>query len=251
MSSDTKIVIIKALEGIVVDLLDQKDDDLIASILTKDYGLLKVYVKGAKKTKNKSFYIFKVLNIIEFDLSSLNPKGISSYKSGANIKVFNYTNLTLEQSNLVAMIIELLVKINQVYEHDDDYYRLIKETIGLLNQDYQHQTLAILNNVLLKTLGILGVGLHLDTCLACNDEHQQRVVAFDIDQAGFICQKHCQKDHRLITDKKLLEYLFYLNHDNYEMLASYHVYHKVINQLLNKYLIENTGVYLNSLKYIF
>lgn len=241
---------IKGIEGIVIDLLDQKDNDIIASILTAEYGFIKVYVKGAKKIKNKSFYIFKAFNIIEFDLNNFNEDGISSYKSGMNIKVFDYTNLTLEQSGLVSTMIELIVKINQVYEPNSAYYHFIKTTITLINKDNKRKTLPILNSVILKTLAILGVPLKLNKCLACDDK-PNKVVAFDIDLAGFICQEHYQADHQSITDKKILEYLFYLNKNDYDKLETYSTYDKVVNQLLNKYLIENTGVYLNSLKYIF
>lgn len=241
---------IKGIEGLVIDLLDQKDYDIIASILTKDYGFIKVYVKGAKKVKNKSFYVFKELNLIEFDLNSFNPDGISSYKSGTIINVFDYTKLSLAQSGLVATIMELIMKISQTYEKNDAYYDSIKATIKLITPDNKAQTLALLNNVLLKTLAILGVPLQLKHCLECGNR-QNRVVAFDIDLAGFICQEHYQADHQSINDKSILTYLFYLNKDNYDKLLDYEAYHQVVNQLLNKYLIENTGVYLNSLKYIF
>ncbi|MEG0569772.1 MAG: recombination protein O N-terminal domain-containing protein, partial [Erysipelotrichales bacterium] len=86
-------MITKDIKGIVFNILNYKDNDLIVDVFTYDYGFIQLYVKGAAKIKNKSFYIFKLFNEISFDVAKLDINGLSTYRSGSIIKVFDYTKL--------------------------------------------------------------------------------------------------------------------------------------------------------------
>ncbi|MEG0686981.1 MAG: DNA repair protein RecO, partial [Erysipelotrichales bacterium] len=194
-------MITKDIKGIVFNILNYKDNDLIVDVFTYDYGFIQLYVKGAQKIKSKSFYIFKLFNEISFDIAKMDLNGLSTYRSGSIIKVFDYTKLDYTQINCSMLISELLVKIKELKDFNiKRYYKDLQLVLSLM---LENKTLFHINYFLNKTLIILGSGLVLDECQVCGSKKE--IVGFSPILSGFVCSNDSQDD--MLCDKDLLLYL--------------------------------------------
>lgn len=242
------MTITKDLHGIIFNIFNYKENDLIADVFTKEYGAIQLYVKGAQKTTSKSFFIFKQFNIITFDVSKLNLKELSMYKSGEVKEVFDYTKLNYEQMNTTMLISELLVKIKHLNDYDyQNYYQELLIIISDLKTN-RKPVQFILNYFLYISLKVLGSGLVLDSCYQCSKQHN--IIAYDIINNGFICLACFEGNSKYLKDQTILNYLYKL--PKYEEIDDNAlIYDKAIFELLIDCLKENTGVYLIASNYIY
>ena len=241
------MIITKDLEGIVFNIFNYKENDLIVDVLCKQYGFMQLYVRGAQKTTAKSFYVFRLFNKITFDVSKLNLVELSTYKSGFVNQVFDYTKLDYEQMNSVMFIEELLIKI----KHQQDisyqaYYQELELVIDKIRTN--ENSYFVINYFLYKTLGILGCAPILNCCSNCAKTSQ--IVAYDISKSGFVCQNCYDATTKNISEVKVLEYLYELN-DKKEITNNQKIYDKIIFRLLIDILNDNAGIYLVATKYIY
>ena len=89
-------MITKDIDAIVFNIFNYKENDTMVDVYTKEYGFMQLYVRGGQKTTSKSFFIFKIFNIISIDLSKVNLNELSMYRSGSITKVFDYTSLNYD-----------------------------------------------------------------------------------------------------------------------------------------------------------
>jgi len=246
-------MIINQLNGIVFNILDYKDNDVIASILCKEYGFLQVQVKGAKKQTSKSYYIMHQFNRISFDLSKLNHDGLSVYKSGSNIHVLDFTKLSYQGSTALMYISELLYKIKEMKEFDQAFFydKVVLIIDGIQNNK---EVCYLINAFIVEVLSINGIVLQLDQCGTCHARND--IIGFDYLNYGFIC-KDCYvkleeiEEEKIIRNKEVLQCLYGLSHWESETSVFPDAINKQVFKLLNNYLQDNLGIYLQSGKYLY
>lgn len=239
-------MIIKDLNGIVFNLFNYKENDLIVDVFTKEYGFMQLYIRGGQKTTSKSFFVFSKFNIIKFDLSKYNNNGLSIYKSGSVLKAYDFINLSFEQINLMMLFEELLEKIKHEKIVSDIYFEtLISIIYNSKNNNISH--LFLINYLLVQTLKNLGCELTLDKCFHC--ESKTKIKVFDYEVNGFVCE-NCLENSQLNTfEKDYLIYFFNLNtYNNYDIIES--KIEKEIFKYLSSILFDNAGIYLVSQKFI-
>ena len=239
-------MIIKDLKGVVFNVFNYKESDLIVDVFSQSFGFLQLYVRGGQKTTSKSFFVFNKFNIINFDLSKYNENGLSTYKSGHVIKSFDFINLSYEKINVMMYLEELLEKIKHGKIFSQTYYDSIVNIIDNLKNS-ECSSLYSLNYLLVKTLNVLGCQIMLEGCFYCNNEYNIKV--FDYDVNGFVCS-NCYKES--INNTFLKEELIYLyNLNTYQKcdIINYSIEKKIFNYL-SSLLLDNAGIYLVSQKYL-
>lgn len=238
----------KNLDVIVIRTMPYKENDLLVDVFSKDYGYLNIHARGANKQSSKSFYLLKPFNILTIDLLKMDLKGISSFKSGSIIKTFDYLSLDFTQMNFVSLIQEIIVKSNSAIIDYNRYYNTLFEIINLLNKKELMYINDLINIFLNETLKQLGVNPCLDSCVACHKT--SNIVTYDINDDGFKCKDCIDENHNNISNNSFLRYLYYLNLKDYQNASKFKDAQYYTYKLLIKYLTENAGMYLNSLKYI-
>ncbi|MDH6602891.1 DNA repair protein RecO (recombination protein O) [Bacilli bacterium PM5-9] len=241
------MIITKDLKGIVFNIFNYKENDLIVDVLSYQYGFMQLYVRGGQKTTSKSFFIFKIFNFITFDVSKLNLEELSIYKSGSVDRIFDYTCLNYEQMNLVMFMSELLIKI----KHQKDinykkYYEFLEEIIVDISK--KKNSYFLTNYFIYNTLELIGCAPNLESCYNCAKTNN--IVAFDLKNSGFICKECFDNNSKYLMDKDILNYLYKLSNGN-EITNNKKSYDKYVFDLLTDLLYENAGVYLTSVKYIY
>lgn len=241
-------MITKDIDAIVFNIFDYKENDLIVDVFTREYGFMQLYVRGAQKTTSKSFFIFKVFNIISIDLSKINLDELSIYRSGSVLKVFDYTALNYGQMNAVMLLSETLLKIKNIKDYNINlYYNELETIITRLVSDKEVDALFLVNYFFLKTLDILGCSIILDCCGHCTKS--SNIVVFDLDEKCFICKDCYNGDLNAIVNPDVLNYLYNLGRGHTTKSSNLSL-NKVVFELLYDILLENAGIYLVSHDYI-
>lgn len=239
-------MIIKDLNGIVFNIFNYKENDLIVDVFTKEYGFMQLYIRGGQKTTSKSFFVFSKFNIINFDLSKYNPQGLSLYKSGSVVKAYDFINLSFEKINAMMLFEELLEKIKVQKIVSDHYYSVLLYIIeNSKNDKVTH--LLLINYLLVQTLNQLGCDFSLDECFYCHNKTKIKV--FDYEVNGFVCE-NCLEYSSVYTNKKdELLYFYNLNRlENYGIIE-FENEKEIFNYLIS-IIFDNAGIYLISQKYI-
>ncbi|MDR3215371.1 MAG: DNA repair protein RecO [Bacilli bacterium] len=233
----------KGINGIIINIVEYKDNDLIVTFLTRELGFIQTIVKGAQKKGNKSFYLISLFNELTFDVVNYQKNELSIFKSGDIINACDYTTLSLDNLNMMMLISEILYKMrNSDIVDNKDFFKLVKYVMRII-VDNNNDSWYYLNYLLLVVLNKLGVSLVLDRCIICSK--QEKIVAFSNHELGFICQD-CLNEFNddLNTDQQLLSYLYNLN--KHLLVRKDEINNKLVFRMLINYLHEKTGILLNS-----
>lgn len=239
--------ITKSIEGLVFHTIDYQENDLIAYVLTQEYGFMQIYVKGGQKATSKSFYIIKPMNLISFDVSKLDVDHLSTYKSGSNINLIDYTSFNYLQSSAFMLLIELLYKIRDMNHFDKvNFYCIIK--IIYQNLSKNNNVLYNINILLYLILQINGLNPQLDQCIHCGASSQ--IKYYDIQNHGYVCL-NCKPSEFNYSDKEMLNYLFHIKEFDFEYQFNNDQIQKQVFEMFNNDLSENLGLIIKASNYIY
>ncbi|MDR1782256.1 MAG: DNA repair protein RecO [Bacilli bacterium] len=234
--------IIKDVRGIIINILDYKDNDVIVSFISKEYGFIQCVVRGAKKATNKNYYLIKLFNELDFDMMNYQKNELAIFKSGTIINSCDYTKLNYDNINMLMLISECLYKIrNTDVNLSFRFYEVIKLIINHLENS--NNNWFFLNYFLLIILKVLGLELVLDKCIYCGS--QTKIKAFSRYELGFVCNDCLNiNDDELIYNKEYLEYLYNLNkHREIDITKNIE---KQVFRMLSETLYDRSGILLNS-----
>lgn len=230
--------------GFILNEIPYGETSKIINIYTKEKGLIGVMCKGAKSmksrlrafTQNFTYGVFnlqykkdKLSNLISVDI--INPL--------KNIK----NDLTL--MSFITYISDLtyqVIKQNDQNIFDDFINAVLKIEEGL-------DPLIITNILELKYLPLQGIHLNLDSCVKCGNKTE--IVTIDGSYGGYIC-KNCYQNE-VIVDKKVIKLIRMYMYVNIQSITSINVedkYKEVINEFINAYYENFSGIYVYSKKFL-
>ena len=236
-------IVHKDVTGIIINILEYQENDLIVSFLTKEYGFVQCVVKGANKSSNKSFYLIKLFNELRFDMLNYRPQELAVFKSGTIINSCDYTSLKYTNLNMLMLVSESLYKIrNAEVRIDQDFYKVIALVLKQLQLN-ESANWFYLNYFLLVILKLLGLELVLDRCIYCGS--QSNIKSFSNYELGFVCTNcvHLLEDESN-SDKEYLNYLYNLN--KHQLIKVSPDIEKEVLRLLTVTLYDRSGILLNS-----
>ena len=109
---------ITRVEGIIVASLDYRENDIITRVMTKEYGLISLVCKGAKKytSKNRSSILTYCLSEFIFDYQEL--KTIFTLQKANFIR-----NLYIKEDLIVLSAMNFASDVLKILSREDsDYY---------------------------------------------------------------------------------------------------------------------------------
>ena len=181
------------LIGFVLAVNDYKDSDTIAKVITKEYGILSLIGKSAKKlnAKNRMMPLCTYEFIIDYkdgkDIYSTHSlRLLSSYYDEKDLKLLSFKNI----------IAEAVLKSQELFEP-----RLYDETLFFYSH-FNQKDLFILGSLFFSyLLKLYGISPHVDSCSICGNE---KVVAISASKGGFLCHNHLygEKVQDVLTLKK-------------------------------------------------
>lgn len=228
------------IEGIILNTKDYKDNSKILDILTKEYGLIGVIAKGCKQLKSNLRSTTDKLTYATFTMYYKENK-LSILTEASVIDNFNNIKKDIEKISYASFLIDLT---HQVYKENDtkELYNILISSLKKINEGYN--PMIITNIVELKYLDYLGVMPNLDECTICGNKN---IVTLSNIKGGFVCKK-CITTEPILDEKvlKLIRMYYYVDIEKISKLDVKMEYASVINNFIDEYYDDYTGLYLRS-----
>lgn len=232
---------IDKIEGIVISERVHGETSKIINILTREYGIIGVIAKGARKLKSdirtstsKLVYGYFYMNYKEGKLSILTSVDVLS--SFRNIQT------DIERISYASYILDLT---EQVVRHNPDANCFDNLLAALTKIDEGFDSSVICSILELKFLEYLGVMPILDGCSICGAK--TNLITLSSDRGGYIC-KNCLTNEKIVSEKtmKLIRMFYYVDISKITSLEISNDSKREIHMFLDQYYDRYTGLYLKS-----
>lgn len=233
------------IEGIVVSERSYGETSKIINILTKDYGIIGAMAKGARNLKSDLANVSGKLNYGYFDLYYKQDK-LSTLVSADIIDSFKATRKDITKISYASFLLELS---SQVAKHNQSEYVFDYLIASLKKIDEGLDALVITNILQLKYLDLLGVMPMLDCCSGCGKK--TNILTLSIIKGGYVCNT-CHTSEKIVTEKtiKLIRMFYYVDINKISKLEISDECKNEINEFLDNYYDQYTGLYLKSKSFL-
>lgn len=236
----------KDVLGIILKERDYGESSKILDVLTKEYGIIGVISKGSKKLKSTLSGVSTKLTYGTFHIYYKEDK--LSTLTGVDI-INPFINLKKNIINIgyATYLSDLVFQVSKQSIKYDEIFDLFTNALIKINDNYD--PLVITNIVELKLLTYLGVEPVLDKCARCG--RLTDIVTLSTDKNGLICKKCIEKER--IVDKGTIKFIrmyYYLDISKITKIEMDSKIKNEIDDFLDDYYSNHTGLYLNSKKFI-
>ena len=232
------------VEGIVISTTDYKESSKIINIFTKENGIIGCISKGCKSLKSKLRLLSEKMAYGSFQIS-YKENGLSTLIDGDIIDYFTNIKSDILSISYLTYICELS---SSVYKEslDNNVYSLMINAIKKIEEGFNPK---VITNILeLQYLEYLGINLNLDSCVKCGST---KVVTLSLSKGGYVCANH-RTNENILDEKvmKLLRLYYYVDISKISNLDIDESVIKQIDNIIDLYYEEYSGVYLKSKKFI-
>lgn len=236
---------LEKIEGIVISEQSYGETSKIINILTKDYGIVGIMAKGAKKLKSEFRTVTSKLTYGYFHVYYKKDK-LSTLVA---VDVLSTFKNTLKDIKLISYASFLLDLSEQVMKHSGSFTILMILIAALKKLDAGYDPLVITNIVELKYLNLLGVMPILDCCAECGST--SGIITLSNIKGGYVC-RDCHTSEILVSQDtlKFIRGFYYLEIDKITKLEVPEQVKNEINQFLDDYYDIFTGLYLKSKSFL-
>lgn len=220
------------VRGFILSQSDYKEKDVLMQVITKEYGIISLVAKSAKKVDSKNHFL--VMCEYEFIIDYKENKTIfsvhgskllNSYFDDNNINMMSFKNILLEAT---------------LKNKDIDTYDELLFIFKNLNNDNQYLLGSMYFSYLIKKFGITPV---VDECVVCGNK---KVVAMSNKHGGFLCLHHLNGEINLpIEMLKKFRLIIKGEFKDYNVLKAFSYDVDDFNLVINFYL-ENAFLKLKS-----
>jgi len=237
--------VIQKVEGIIIHEQDYSETSKIIKVLTKEYGIIGVIAKGAKRIKSNLRSTSGKLTYGYFHIYYKKNK-LSDLITVDVINPFKNIKKDITKISYTSFIIELVEQIIKEEYHEKVYTLLINCIVKI---DDGYDPLVITNILELKLLEYLGVKPMIDSCAICGNKDS--IITISVDKGGYICS-NCYRSEIKISDKsiQLIRMFYYVDVAKITKLDISDSSKKEIDKFLNDYYDKYTGLYLKSKKFL-
>lgn len=238
------------VKGIVVGETPYSDNSKILKVFTRDLGIISLMSKGCKKPKSTLHEASNKLVYANFNIS-YKEDGISTLISADILDLFK--NIVMDYHDIdkkmysfyiVDLVMQVINHMKIDNEHDDNIYDMLISSLKKIDEGLPPNI--IYDIVRLKLLDYLGVKPSLDGCNNCGSTN---VITFDIHSYGYICN-NCYTNEKIYSSDsiKTIRMLYISDLDRIKKLDIQLSVIEEIEEFLDDYYLENTGIYLKSKK---
>jgi DNA repair protein RecO (recombination protein O) len=236
--------------GIIIGETPYGDSSKILKVFTRDYGIISIMSKGCKKPKSALHEASNKLVYADFNIS-YKEDGISTLISVDIVNLFK--NIVMDYMDIdkkmysfyiVDLIIQIINQMKIDNDHDDNIYDMLIASLTKIDEGLAPNI--IYDIVRLKMLDYLGVKPSLEGCNNCGSKN---VITFDSHNYGYICND-CYTNEKIYSKDSIknLRMLYMVDIDRIKSLEISNLTIEEIEEFLDDYYIENTGIYLKSNK---
>ena len=177
-------------DGLIIREQQTGEDDRLVTLLTRDYGVLRAFVRGAKRIKSKSQSATQLFAYGNFSI--YRGKDAYSIDEAQPIEIFFDLRNDIVSLSLAQYFCELAGEFAPVEEEAEEYLKLILNALHILSKNKKsHEQLKAI--VELRLLALSGYMPDLSECADCG-EFKDNGMFFSPVEGTLICSE-CVKDH--------------------------------------------------------
>ncbi len=235
---------IKKIEGIIIGEKPYGESSKILKVITKDYGVIGLLAKGAKRMKSNLRSVSERFCYAIFQISYKEDK-LSTLISADVINPLKNIKSDIEKVSYLNFISELTSQVMK-QSNNNKIYDIYISSILKIENDFD--PMVITNILELKYLEFLGVAPKLDGCVLCDNKNVVTISAF---KGGFVCKNHNENDY-IVSEKtiKIIRMLKYVDISKISKLDISSQVKKEINDFVDDYYDRYTGLYLKSKEFL-
>lgn len=196
------------INGFVLSMLDYKDSDILMQVSTKEYGIISLVAKAAKKLDSKNHFLS--MCIYEFIIDYKDGKTIFSIHGHKLLNNF-FEDKDIEMMSFKSILIEATLKNKDIPTYDELMFvftNINKENRFLLGSMYF--------SYLIKKFGVTPI---VDQCVVCGSK---KVSGVSNNQGGFLCEKHLNGEASLpIMMLKKFRLIIKADFSNYDVIKDF------------------------------
>ena len=236
---------LKEVEGIIITERPYSETSKLLTILTREYGLINVMAKGAKRLNSPLRTSTLKLTYAKFNIQYKKDK-ISLLISATIINPLKEIKKDIIKISYVSYILELSEQVSKEH-YNNKLYDLMLAAILKVEDGYD--PLSIMNILELKYLDFLGVMPVIDSCSICGSK--TNILTLSASAGGFIC-KNCYHNDKIVSEKalKLIRAYYYVDISSLEKIDISDRVKNEVNAFLDDYYDRYTGLYLKSKEFI-
>jgi DNA repair protein RecO (recombination protein O) len=238
------------VDAIVLRHQDFGEADRLLTLLTAEMGKLTAIAKGVRKLSSR-----KAGHLEPFTRASLllaRGHGLYIVTQAETLDSFQSLREDLPRIGYASYVVELLDRFTYEEGENQAMFRLLKETLGRLDEGSQIQL--ALHYYELRLLDLLGFRPQLFQCVVCQEEIKAEDQFFSCELGGVLCPA-CgkQKPGAVPVSLTTLKYLRHLQRSNYPEAQRAPIQpatYRELEALLQRYLTHLLERGLNTLKFI-
>ena len=235
---------ITKVKGIIISESNYSETSKLLNIFTKEYGIIGVIAKGAKRLKSPLRSVTSKLTYGYFQINYKEGK-LSNLIVADVINPFNEIKQDLTKISYASYLLELT---SQVVKQTSvkDIFDLLESSLIKIEEGFDS---VIITNILeLKYLEYLGIKPELNSCSSCGST---KVLTVSTSKGGFVCV-NCHTNEKVV-DKKTIQILRMLYYVDISKISKISLSDKVkdeINDFIDEYYDRYSGLYLKSKSFL-
>lgn len=191
------------VDGVIFKRKKYKEADTLVKILTSEYGIITLNVKGALRPTSKLGAATLNFSYGKYVINT-SFKGISTLRTYKDVKQFDSLYLDLEKNAYASYLLDLVDHAFLEYQATGEYYDLLMAALKKIDQGFDVEIITQL--VQLKMLKAFGVQPEMKACVICHKEKGN--FDYSIELGGIICSNHFKQTYpRLYLNSKTVSLL--------------------------------------------
>lgn len=179
---------------------DYRENDVLMTVLSKDYGKISFVVPGARKPKSHNARNILPYSEVQLIFDYHEGKTLFRLRSAHTLSLFRHMRSSLLSSAAAGVIAEAMEALIMEKEGaSEEEYALLKASFEAL--DTGHDVNTVLGLFLADLLRLFGSAPDVDECTVCGSK---AISALSVKHGGFLCKRHAEEYGTAIIDKEEL-----------------------------------------------
>ncbi len=176
-------------ESFILKTIPFKESSLIASVLTKKSGKVKLLVKGCRRPKSKLCGTMELFNQAEIIYYKRESKDLYTLSDASVINHYGKIRTNNNKVNAAMVLCEFFDKTLPLEETDANAYTHLNDYLEELARSDANAVKPLALCYLLIVLAGAGFKPHLDNCVRCHSPvaYNDKRVDFSISGGGVVC----------------------------------------------------------------
>ena len=235
---------VSKVKGIIISEKPYSETSKLINVFTKEYGIVGILAKGAKRLKSPLRSVTSKLTYGYFQFNYKESK-LSNLICVDVINPFNEIKNDLLKISYSSYLLELTSQVIK-QSNDKEIFSLLEESLLKIEDGFDP---VIITNILeLKYLDYLGIKPELNSCAVCGST---KVLTVSTSKGGFICS-NCHTNEKIVDKKtiKILRMLYLVDISKISKISLSEETKNNIDNFINEYYDKYAGLYLKSKKFL-